>query len=211
MKTLVSGCVAAATAVLIALPAVGQEGEIDGNSIQCLEYTTASSDNATNKAVGDLVDFWIVGYMTGNYTGRDKLEWSEEEDAESDLLSAVRTKCREFPTNSVAVVSESLTSRGRGIPPVASNDFNAQSYTCGDYTNASSGSSADVLKADLAEFWSWAFIQGYINASDPTMMLPIENKPTIVNAIKTNCGRMQDTTYFDLTKAVANAVNPQEN
>ena len=210
MKKLVSGCLVAASAVLLASPSMGQDGEIDGNSVQCLEYTTSIGDNATNRAMSELIDFWIVGYMTGNYSGRDNLEWSEDEDAEADMLSAVRSKCREFPTNSVAVVSESLTSRSRGIPPVASNDFNAQSYTCGDYANAGDGSAADVLKADLAEFWSWAFIQGYINASDPEMMLPLENKPTIVNAIKTNCGRMLETSYFDLTKAVANAVKPQE-
>jgi hypothetical protein len=190
--------------------AQAQTGDFDPANMRCLDFVNGQGDGATNKGRADLARIWIMGYMAGNYTGREKLEWTDESDAEEKAIGAVLSKCRENPEVTLLTVSEFVSSdRRRDLPNTLSNDFNPQTYMCGDYADGREGAAADVLKADLADVWAFAFVQGYVNTDDPDLMIPVENKPAITGAIAGNCAKNREFSFFNLTAAVAPMVSPQ--
>lgn len=202
-----------ATAVVLGLglgAAQAQTGDFNPANMRCLDFVNGQGDSATNKSRADVARLWIMGYLTGNYTGREKLELVDDADAEDKAIRAILSKCRENPEVTLLTVSEFVASdRGRDIPSTLSNEFNPKAYLCGDYADGREGSATDVLKADLADVWAFAFIQGFVNTKDPDLMIPVENKPAITGAIANNCAKNREFTYFDLTAAVAPMVTPQ--
>ncbi len=191
--------------------AQAQTGEFNPAEMRCLDFVNGQGDNATNKARADLARLWIMGYLTGNYQGREKLELVDDMDAENNAVRAILSKCRENPEVSLLTVSEFVASdRGRDIPNTLSNEWNPTSYLCGDHADGLQGTASDVLMADLAHMWAFAFVQGYVNTQDPDNLIPIENKPAIDGAISRNCANMRDTSYFDLIHAVAQSVKVAE-
>jgi len=190
--------------------ATAQEGEFEGTSYTCLQFTNGQGENATGKALADLARFWILGYLTGHYYGQEKLDLADDSDTERRVIRSMLSKCREFPSNSVLAVADNLArDRKRSLPKTTSNDFNPQEYSCGDYVDGQKGSASDVLKADLADFWAFAFIQGFVNSDDADVVIPVENKSAIVNAINKNCASNRSFSYYQLTSAVAPMVKPQ--
>ncbi len=190
--------------------ASAQTGDFDPANMRCLDFVNGQGDGATNKGRADLARIWIMGYMAGNYTGREKLEWTDESDAEDKAISAILSKCRENPEVTLLTVSEFVSlDRRRDMPNTLSNDFNPQTYMCGDYADGRQGAAADVLKADLADVWAFAFVQGYVNTDDPDLMIPVENKPAITGAIASNCAKNREFSFLNLTAAVAPMVSPQ--
>jgi len=85
-------------------------------------------------------------------------------------------------------------------------DFTPEGYTCGQHVDAKGGSAGDANKADLADLWAFAFIQGYKNLASPDMEIPMDSKPALIGAIDQNCAKNRDFGYMDLAAAVANAV-----
>lgn len=190
--------------------AQAQNGDFNPGEMRCLDFVNGQGDSATNKGKADIARIWIMGYLTGNYTGREKLKWVDADDAEDKAVKAILSKCRENPEVSLFTVSEFVASdRGRDIPKTLKNDFNPTSYMCGDYADGRSGSAAEVLKADLADIWAFAFVQGFVNTDDPDLIIPAENKPAITGAIANNCGKNREFSYYDLVSAVAPMVKPQ--
>jgi|GEM_PF-2118003 len=201
---------AAALALGLSFSAQAQSGDFDPANMRCLDYVNGQGDGATNKGRADLARIWIMGYMAGNYTGRDKLKWSDDSKAEGKVVSAILSKCRENPEVTLLTVSEFVASdRGRDLPSTLSNDFNPQTYMCGDHADGLQGTASEVLKADLAEIWAFAFVQGFVNTEDPDLMIPVENKPAITGAVASNCAKNREFSFYDLTAAVAPMVTPK--
>ena len=179
--------------------------------MRCLDFVNGQGDRASNKSKADLTRLWVMGFLTGNYNKRERLELVDDMDAENKAVRAVLSKCRENPEVSMFTVTEYVASdRRRDIPTNLSNELNPSTYLCGDHADGLGGSAADVLKADLAHMWAFAYVQGYVAAQDPDTIIPIENKPAIDGAIARNCGNMRDTSYFDLVNAVAQSVKVAE-
>lgn len=202
----------AATAVIgLGLSAAqAQTGDFNPADMRCLDFVNGQGDSATNKGRADLARLWIMGYAAGHSTGKERLSWVDDMEAEDRIVSAVLSKCRENPEVSLLTVAEFVSSdRKRDLPITLSNEFNPQTYMCGEHADGREGSAADVLKADLADVWAFAFVQGYVNTVDPELLIPIENKPAITNAIASNCAKNREFSYFDLTSAVAPMVTPQ--
>jgi hypothetical protein len=190
--------------------AQAQKGDFNPADMRCLDFVNGQGDSATNKGRADLARIWLMGYITGHNTGKERLEWVDDTDAENKAVSAILSKCRENPEVTLLTVAEFVSSdRRRDIPATLSNEFNPQTYMCGDYADGRGGSAADVLKADLADVWAFAFVQGFVNTRDPDLLIPIENKPAITGAIANNCAKNREFSYFDLTSAVAPMVTPQ--
>jgi len=190
--------------------AQAQDGDFDPANMRCLDFVNGQGDSATSKSRADVARLWIMGYLTGNFSGREKLELVDDEDAENNAIRAILSKCRENPEVTLLTVSEFVASdRGRDIPNTLSNEFNPNTYMCGDYADGRQGSASEVLKADLADVWAFAFVQGFVNTKDPDLMIPVENKPAITGAIASNCAKNRDFSYFSLTSAVAPMVTPQ--
>ena len=202
---------AAAVALGLGLGAAqAQTGDFNPANMRCLDFVNGQGDSATNKGKADLSRIWIMGYMTGNYTGREKLEMVDDVDAEDKAIRAILSKCRENPEVTLLTVSEFVSSdHKRDIPNTLSNEFNPNTYMCGDYSNGRQGSAADVLKADLADVWAFAFVQGFVNTKDPDLLIPVENKSAITGAIASNCAKNPEVSYFALTTAVAPMVTPK--
>ena len=202
-----------AAAVVLGLglgAAQAQDGDFNPANMRCLDFVNGQGDSATNKGKADLARIWIMGYMTGNYSGRERLEFVDDSDAEDKAIRAILSKCRKNREVTLLTVSEYVTSdRKRDMPNTLSNEFNPNTYMCGDYADGRQGSAADLLKADLADVWAFAFVQGFVNTEDPDLLIPVENKSAITGAIASSCAKNRETSYFDLTAAVAPMVKPQ--
>ena len=187
-----------------------QQGEVAFTEMRCLDFVNGQGDNSINKAKAELAKLWIVGYFSGFYQGKDSVKWDDSSKTEGKLISAVLSKCRENPEATLGAVSEFVaSSRKRSIPTLLSNEFRPRDYSCGAHVNALSGPAGDQLKAEMADLWAFAFIQGFQNTIDPDLIIPIENKAAITGAINGNCQKNQQYTYFDLVSAVAKMVKPQ--
>jgi len=202
---------AAAVAMGLSVGAAqAQSGDFHPANMRCLDYVNGQGDSATNKGRSDIARIWVMGYLTGNYSGQEKLKWTDDSDAEKDAIGAILSKCRENPEVTLLTVSEYVASdRRRDLPNTLSNDFNPQTYMCGEYADGRTGAATDILKADIADVWAFAFVQGYVNTKDPELLIPVENKPAITGAIASNCSKNREFSYFDLTTAVAPMVTPK--
>jgi hypothetical protein len=202
------GC--AALALGVSTGAMAQQGEFDGSAFTCLQYTNGQGENSSGKAQAGLAKIWVTGYLAGYYKAKGNLEIVDDKEAEGKLNSSILSKCREYPQTSILTVSmQALGSDARKLPAMVTADFNPQSYTCGNHVDAKNGSAADGMKADLAELWAFAFIQGFKNVAQPDMVIPMENKKVLTGAISNNCAKNRDTPYFDLTALVADKVKLQ--
>ena len=208
LKSIVIGC--AVMAVGLSTAAVAQKGEFDGSAFTCLQYTNGQGENSSGKAQAGLAKIWMTGYLAGYYKAKGNLEIVDDKAADEKLASSILSKCREYPQTSILTVSmQALGSDARKIPAMVTADFNPQSYTCGNHVDAKGGSAAEGMKADLAELWAFAFIQGFKNVAQPDMVIPMENKPVLTGAITKNCEKNRETPYFDLTALVADKVKLQ--
>lgn len=199
-----------AVVALAAGPAAAQQGEFDGASFTCLQYTSGQGENSSGKAQAGLAKLWMMGYLAGYYKAKGNLEIVDDASADERLSSTILSKCREYPQTSILTVSmQAIATDARKLPAMAAADFNPQSYTCGNHVDAKAGSAAESMKADLADLWAFAFIQGFKNVGQPDMVIPMENKPVLTGAVTKNCEKNRDTAFFDLTAMVAQAVKLQ--
>ena len=63
-----------------------------------------------------------------------------------------------------------------------------------------------AAKADIAELWGFAFIQGYKSVSQPDLEIPMTVKPQLLGAVQRSCGNNKATLFMDLTALVAEKV-----
>ena len=183
------------------------QGEFDGARFTCLEYTNGLGENSSGRIQSQLGHLWILGYMAGFYNASGNLEMSDDA-GDRDMISnlALQT-CREFPQNSLLSISmQALTADTHKVPSAPTMEFTPAGYTCGNHVDAKGGSAAGANKADLADLWAFAFIQGYKNVSSPDMEIPIENKGALTGAIEKNCANNRDMAFMDLAALVAKAV-----
>lgn len=206
MKTIFSGVALAAAVTLGANAALAQGAEFDGTNFTCLQYTSAQAENSTTKAQAGLAKMWVMGYLAGFYKAKGSLEISDDAKAADNVASDLASKCKEFPAATVWAIASELSKTDRKIPKMASEALDVSTYTCAAHVDAKAGSAADMMKADLSDLWSFAFIQGFKNFTDNNMVINIENKPLLTGAVVRNCGKMRDKTFLDLTAMVAQAV-----
>jgi len=182
-------------------------GEFNGADFTCLEYTNGLGANASGKIQSQLGHLWVLGYLSGYYKANDTLEMTEDEGAGESLYNIMLQTCREYPQNSLLSISmQALAVEARAMPAAPMMEFTPSGYTCGQHVEARGGSAADANKADLADLWAFAFIQGFKNVSVPDMEIAIENMPALTGAIAQNCEKNPDMAFMDLTALVARAV-----
>lgn len=187
-----------------------QQGEVAFTDMRCLDFVNGQGNNSMNKPKAELAKLWIVGYFSGFYQGKETLKWSDTSNAEGKLVSSILSKCRENPESTLGAVAEFVASaRKRSIPNTLSNEFSPKTYTCGDHVIAMQGSAGQKLKAEMADLWAFAFVEGYQNSIDPDVVIPVENKPAIIGAINSNCSKNETYAYFDLVSAIAKMVKFQ--
>ena len=206
LKKVLSGVAMAAAMTLAATSARAQGAEFDGTNFTCLQYTSSMADNSSTKAQGGLAKMWVMGYLAGYYKAAGKLDVVEDAKAGDSIASALASKCKEAPQGTIWAVAGFLAGDTRKVPKMASESMDLNAYTCAAHTAAKAGSAADNMKADLADLWAFAFIQGYKNFTDKEMVINMENKPVLTGAVTRNCAKMADKTFLELTGMVAQAV-----
>ena len=113
---------------------------------------------------------------------------SEDKADEDKVVNLMLQKCREYPASSILAVSQQAIAKEKiKLPAVALADFSPATYTCAQHTEAKKGGAASANKADIAELWSIAFIQGFKNVEQKDMVIPMENKAVLTGAIANNC------------------------
>jgi hypothetical protein len=185
-------------------------GEFDGASFTCLNYTNGLGENATNKSQSILAHLWMQGYIAGFYKAKGTLELSDDKADQQILESLMLQRCRDYPGATIlTVVQQAIAVAPHKVPARTIVDFNLNTYTCGQQLDAHSGSAGDASKADLADMWSFAFIQGYKNATAPDMVIGLENKPALVGAIAKYCAANRDVPLQNAAALVAEKVKMQ--
>ncbi|MBL8645029.1 MAG: hypothetical protein JNK21_13925 [Rhodospirillaceae bacterium] len=206
IKKIVSGVAFAAAMVMGVSAAQAQGAEFDGTTFSCLQYTSASSENSSTKAQSGLAKLWVNGYLAGYFKAKGTLSISEDAKAGDAIASTLAAKCKEQPGAPVWVIArDALGAEDRKLPKNAES-IDISAYTCAAHVDAKAGSASDMMKADLADLWAFAFIQGFKNFTDKDMAINMENKPMLTGAVARNCGKMRDKTFLDLTAMVAQAV-----
>lgn len=185
-------------------------GEFSGGTFTCLQFSNGLGDNASGKMQSNLARLWMLGYLAGYYKVQGKLEMSEEPGDVRKLDDLIVQKCKEFPQATIfAVSAQMLATESHKLPKNVTSDFSPGTYTCGQHVDAKGGVASDANKADLAEMWAFAFIQGAKNVASPNMEIRAENKPQLIAVMNKACGNARDTLYADLAALVAEKVKIQ--
>ena len=206
VATVIALVFAAAGAKAADAPA-GSAGEFDGSKFTCLNYTNGLGESSSMRAQSMIAHLWMEGYLAGFYKAQGKLEMSADKADAQMLDNLMLQRCRDFASYTILTVAQQAIGKDpHKLPAEAVPDFAPASYTCGQHLDAKKGSAGDANKADLADLWAFAFIQGFKNASQPQMVIPLENKDVLVGAVNKNCGNNRNMSFLDLTALVADKV-----
>jgi hypothetical protein len=185
-------------------------GEFDGSSFTCLNYTNGLGENASTKPQSIMARVWIEGYLAGYFKAQNKLEISSEKADSDKLVNLLLQKCREYPSSSILAVSQqAIAKENVKIPGTADGGFAPATYTCAQHTEAKKGTASSESKADIADLWAFAFIQGFKNVAQSDMVIPMENKSVLTGAVTRNCEKNGEMKFMDLTAMVADKVKLQ--
>ena len=210
LKTLAA---AAAGLAMLAAPAMAADVEFTGSKFTCLEYTNGLGENASGKLQSVIARVWNHGYLAGFNTASQKLTFADEAGAaaaDEALDNNLLQTCREWASRDILGVSlELLAKVERQMPPKAGADFSPVGYTCEQHTKAKAGAAADANRADIAELWAFAFIQGYKNLNQPDLEVPVESKAQLVGAINNVCVKNAGLQYMDIAALVSEKVKLQ--
>jgi hypothetical protein len=207
LKTLAA---AVAGLAMLAAPAMSADVEFTGSKFTCLEYTNGLGENSSGKLQSVIARVWIHGYLAGYNKASQKLAFTDDAAAEAALDNNLLQTCREWAARDILGVSlELLAKVERQMPNKAGADFSPVGYTCEQHTKAKAGAAADANRADIAELWAFAFIQGYKNLAQPDLEVPVESKGQLVGAINNVCNKNAGLQYMDIAALVSEKVKLQ--
>lgn len=210
MRFLKNLAAAVAGLAMLAAPAMSAELEFTGSKFTCLEYTNGLGENASGRLQSVIARVWIHGYLSGFYKASQKLNIVDDAAAGEALDNSLLQTCREWAARDILGVSlEILAKADRQMPAKAGADFSPVGYTCEQHTKAKAGGAGDANKADIAEAWAFAFIQGYKNLAQPDLEIPVESKAQLVGAINNVCLKNAALPYMDIAALVSEKVKLQ--
>jgi hypothetical protein len=184
--------------------------EFDGANFTCLAYTNGLGESSSSKTQSTLARLWVEGYLAGLYKAQGTLAFSDDK-ADNEVLSALLLqRCRDYPNFTLmGVAAQTIAKDPHKLPAKTVAEFSPGTYTCGQHADAHSGGSSDATRAELADMWAFAFIQGYKNATAKDMVIPMENKPVLVGIVNKHCASSRDMSFIDMTAQVADKVKLQ--
>ena len=178
-----------------------QPARFDGASFTCAEYVAAQEVKVPEQSRAELANIWMHGYLAGIYTAAEVFQLSDAPMDADALTGALLASCRELSNASLMAVGLAKLAPSRfKIPRRVTNEVSLDEYTCADHLDAK------VERAELAELWAFAFIQGFKNARQPELLIPVENRAPLGAAIRKNCEKNRETKYLELVRMVAEAV-----
>jgi peptidylprolyl isomerase len=146
-----------------------------------------------------LAQLWTHGYLAGRFTAGNALTFDTGAVAGDD--PALAETCARFPQAFLlTVASQELTREPRALAATTSV-FPVESYTCKEF--AASRKPAAKDQGELVGLWTFGFIQGYKNVSQPEMEIPYDARPRLLDAMAAACAKFPDRRFLDLASAVA--------
>lgn len=195
---------------MLAAPTFAADVEFTGSKFTCLEYTNGLGENSSGKLQSVIARVWIHGYLAGFNKASQKLAFSEDAAAGEAFDNNLLQTCREWAARDILGVSLSVLAKTeRQMPAKAGADFSPIGYTCEMHTKAKAGGAGDANRADIAELWAFAFIQGYKNLAQPDLEVPVESKAQLVGAINNVCVKNAALPYMDIAALVSEKVKLQ--
>jgi len=153
--------------------------------------------------------FWIVAYINGIHEARELATFGTADvTAENNIMVRVRKMCRQNPDATIKGVARVTGESAKPLPETPGLGFNPMEYSCKDYVAEKSGEQLIAETSLLADFWAFAFVQGYLAPLNRKLYLPIKNKKTIANAIQRQCTTNPYRSFYDQTLQVASVVRP---
>jgi hypothetical protein len=196
--------------VVSSAQAAGAGEAFSGGTFTCLQFTNGLGDNSSSKMQSNLARLWILGYLAGYYKAQGKLEMTDDAGEMRKIDELMVSRCREFPQATIlGMAAQALANEPHKLPKTVMGDFSPDTYTCGQHVTARGGVAADATKADLAEMWGFAFIQGFKNVGSPNMEIRSENMPSLMGVANKACGNAKETKYLELMALVAEKVKIQ--
>ncbi len=189
-------------------PVSESDGEFDAGKFTCLSYTNGMAPSSNTRAATMMAQIWVLGFLNGYYKASDKLEVSDDPADIQKLDEAVFEDCKSNPGASVRTVAvQGLASKPYKLPTVIAADLTT-AYTCGQHLEAKNSA---AVKADLAELWGFAIVEGIKAVAQPEFQIPVANKAAVMGAVNRSCGNAanKDKLYRDMANAVAEKVKMQ--
>lgn len=193
-------------------PAAAADVEFTGSKFSCLEYTNGLGENASGKLQSVIAKIWIQGYLAGYYKAANKLELVDDPAAAETLDNNLLQTCRTWASSDIMGVSLAVLAKtDRPMPAKVGADFSPVGYTCAQHVKARGGAAADANRADVAELWGFAFIQGYKNVNQPELEVPVTAKAQLMGVVNKRCAvpASAQTPYMDMIALVSEAVKLQ--
>jgi len=141
---------------------------------------------------------WTHGYLAGRFKATGSLTFSAAPAGDDPALAET---CAKFPLAFLlTVASQELAKTARELPasPVAPK---LEGYTCKQFAESRKASNKDP--GELIGLWTFAYIQGYKNVSQPEMEIPFDARTRLLDAMGTACAKFPDRNFIELTSAVA--------
>jgi hypothetical protein len=182
-------------------------GEFTASKFSCLEYTNGLGENSSGKAQSEIARIWMLGFLAGHYKAQMNLEFTDDAAEAGKVMDLALQRCREHPESSFMVVGlQAISVEPHKLPKNVTADFVPSTYTCGNYVDAKAGPSNAAAKADIAELWGFAVIQGYKSVAQPDLEIPMTVKPQLLGAVQRSCANNKATLFMDLAALVAEKV-----
>lgn len=149
----------------------------------------------TQSAIAQL---WTHGYLAGRFQATGALNFSSAPAGDDPALAET---CAKYPLAFLlTAASQELAKTPRDLPanPVGAK---VEGYTCKQF--AESRKSKDKDAGELVGLWTFAYIQGYKNVSQPEMEIPFDARTRLLDAMAGACAKFPDRNLVDLAAAVA--------
>jgi peptidylprolyl isomerase len=144
-----------------------------------------------------LAQLWVHGYLAGRYKASNALNFSPS----GEIAAALDQACAAYPMAFLlTVASQELAKAPRDLPPNPPA-LTLEGYTCKQFAEARKASNKDP--SELVGLWTFGYIQGYKNVSQPEMEIPYDARPRLLDAMVGACAKFPDRPLVDLVSAVA--------
>ncbi len=145
-----------------------------------------------------LAQLWTHGYLSGRWQASNTLTTSPAPAGDDPALAAT---CAAYPLASlITVASQELAKAPRDLPATAPT-LQLDTYTCKAFADSRKASNKDP--SELVGLWTFAYIQGYKNVSQPEMEIPYDARPRLLDAMAAACAKFPDRKFVELVSAVA--------
>ncbi len=146
-----------------------------------------------------VAQLWTHGYLAGRFAATNALTFNTGEVAGAD--PALAEACTQFPQAFLLTVASKELSKAPRALAETTPAFPLESYTCKAFSESRKGPGKE--QGELVGLWTFGYIQGYKNVSQPQMEIPFDARARLLDAMAGVCAKFPEHRFLDLASAVA--------